>query len=116
MPRYDKIVTDIAPILDGGKEWHPAAYSPRTKLVYIPFIDSSMDIQAKKTEWKHGEWFLSSRVLKANPYTGGVKAFNATTGEQIWTRPQSTPATSGLLATAGKPGVLRVTPKAGSAH
>ena len=102
VPRYDKIVTDIAPILDGGKEWHPAAYSPRTKLVYIPFIDSSMDIQAKKTEWKHGEWFLSSRVLKANPYTGGVKAFNATTGEQIWTRPQSTPATSGLLATAGK--------------
>jgi alcohol dehydrogenase (cytochrome c) len=72
VPRYDKVVTDIAPILDGGKEWHPAAYSPRTKLVYVPFIDSSMDIQAKKTEWKKGEWFLSSRVLKANPYTGGV--------------------------------------------
>jgi alcohol dehydrogenase (cytochrome c) len=101
LPRYDKVVTDIAPILDGGKEWHPAAYSPATRLVYVPFIDSSMDIQAKPTEWKKGEWFLSSRVLKAHPYTGGVKAFNATTGELAWQRPQSTPATSGLLATAG---------------
>lgn len=101
VPRYDKVVTDIAPILDGGKEWHPAAYSPLTKLVYVPYIDSSMDVQAKSMEWKRGEWFLSSRVLKANPYTGGIKAFNATSGELVWNRPQSTPATSGLMTTAG---------------
>ncbi|HMV55341.1 MAG TPA: methanol/ethanol family PQQ-dependent dehydrogenase [Rhodocyclaceae bacterium] len=101
VPGYDKIATDIAPILDGGKEWHPAAYSPQTKLLYVPFIDSSMDIQAKKMEWKRGEWFLSSKVLKANPYSGGIKAFNATTGDVAWTRPQSTPATSGIVATAG---------------
>lgn len=102
VPRYDKVVLDIAPILDGGKEWHPAAYSPLTKLVYVPFIDGSMDIQAKKQEWRSGQWYLASKVLKSNSYTGGVKAFNATTGELVWTRPQSTPATSGILATAGK--------------
>lgn len=101
IPVYDKIVTDIAPVLDGGKEWHPAAFSPLTKMIYVPFIDSSMDVQAKKMEFKRGEWFLGTKVLKANPYTGGIKAFNATTGELAWTRPQSTPATSGLLATAG---------------
>ena len=101
VPNYDRITTDIAPILDGGKEWHPASYSHKTKLMYVPFIDSSMDIQAKKQEFKAGEWFLASKVLKANPYTGGVKAFNATTGDVVWTRPQSTPATSGLLSTAG---------------
>lgn len=101
VPRYDKVVTDIAPILDGGKEWHPAAYSPLTKLVYVPYIDSSMDVQAKNMAWKRGEWFLSSRVLKANAYTGGIKAFNATSGELVWNRPQSTPATSGLMTTAG---------------
>lgn len=102
VPQYDKLVRDIAPILDGGKEWHPGAYSPLTKLVYIPFIDGSMDIQSKKQEFRPGEWFLASKVLKSNAYTGGVKAFNATTGELAWTRPQSTPATSGLLATAGR--------------
>jgi alcohol dehydrogenase (cytochrome c) len=102
VPRYDRPVMDVAPVLDGGKEWHPAAYSPLTRYVYVPFIDSSMDLQAKKQEWKRGEWFLSSKVLKANPYTGGVKAFDATSGELAWTRPQSTPATSGLLTTAGR--------------
>ena len=101
VPNYDKIVTDIAPILDGGKEWHPASYSHRTKMIYVPFIDSSMDVQAKTQEFKAGEWYLASKVLKANPYTGGVKAFNGTTGDLVWTRPQSTPATSGLLSTAG---------------
>lgn len=101
VPRHDKIVRDIAPVLDGGKEWHPAAYSPLTKLVYVPFIDGSMDIQSKKQEFRKGEWFLASKVLKTNAYTGGVKAFDATTGKLVWSRPQSTPATSGLLATAG---------------
>lgn len=101
VPGYDKVTMDIAPILDGGKEWHPAAYSPKTKLLYVPFIDSSMDIQAKEQKWKKGEWYLNSKVLRANAYTGGVKAFDATTGELAWTRPQSTPATSGLLATEG---------------
>lgn len=101
IPGYDKEAKDIAPILDGGKEWHPAAYSPLTMMVYVPFIDSSMDIQARKQQLKSGEWFLASKVLRAQPYTGGVKAFDATTGELIWTRPQSTPATSGLMVTAG---------------
>lgn len=101
IPGYDKVTKDIAPILDGGKEWHPAAYSPLTKMVYIPFIDSSMDIQSKKQQLQSGQWFLASKVLRAHAYSGGVKAFDATTGEQVWTRPQSTPATSGLMTTAG---------------
>jgi alcohol dehydrogenase (cytochrome c) len=101
IPGYDKVAMDIAPILDGGKEWHPAAYSPLTKLVYVPFIDSSMDIQSRPQELKSGQWFLASKVLRAHPYSGGIKAFNATTGEQAWSHPQSTPATSGLMATAG---------------
>ena len=102
IPQYDKLVTDIAPVLDGGKEWHPATYSHRTKLVYIPFIDSSMNIQLKRDQqFERGKWWLRSRELTVNPYTGGVKAFNATTGKLVWTRPQSYPATSGLLSTAG---------------
>ena len=100
-PQYGKLVKDIAPILDGGKEWHPATYSDRTNLIYIPFIDSSMNIEIKKQEFKRGKWWLASKTLQANPYTGGLKAFDATTGELIWTRPQSYPATSGLVSTAG---------------
>ena len=101
VPSYDKETKDIAPVLDGGKEWHPAAYSPKTKLVYVPSIDFSMDVQAKKGVWKSGEWYLNSKVLRLNAGAGSVQAFNATTGDLVWMRSQSTPATSGLLATGG---------------
>jgi alcohol dehydrogenase (cytochrome c) len=98
---YDRVTRDIAPTLDGGKEWHPMAYSPRVKLVYVPVYDFSMDLQAKKMEWKRGEWYLGAKVIRLNPGSGAIKAFNAATGELVWTKPQSTPATSGILATAG---------------
>jgi alcohol dehydrogenase (cytochrome c) len=98
---YDKVTTDIAPTLDGGKEWHPVAYSHRTKMVYVPVYDFSMDLQAKKMDWKRGEWYLGAKVIRLNPGSGAVKAFDAATGKLAWTRPQPTPATSGILATGG---------------
>jgi alcohol dehydrogenase (cytochrome c) len=98
---YDKITTDIAPSLDGGKEWHPMAYSPKTKMVYVPTYNFSMDLQAKKMEWKRGQWYLGAKVIHFNPGNGAVKAFDAATGKLAWIRSQSTPATGGLLATAG---------------
>lgn len=98
---YDKPTRNIAPSLDGGKEWHPMAYSKRTNMVYVPTYNFTMDLQAKKMEWKRGEWYLGAKVLTFNKGNGAVKAFDASTGELTWTRPQSTPATSGMLATAG---------------
>jgi alcohol dehydrogenase (cytochrome c) len=98
---YDKVTTDIAPTLDGGKEWHPVAYSHRTKMVYVPVYDFSMDLQAKQMDWKRGEWYLGAKVIRLNPGSGAVKAFDAATGKLAWTRPQPTPATSGILATGG---------------
>ena len=98
---YDRVTTDIAPTLDGGKEWHPVAYSHRTKMVYVPVYDFSMDLQAKKMDWKRGEWYLGAKVIRLNPGSGAIKAFDAATGKLTWTRPQPTPATSGILATGG---------------
>jgi len=98
---YDKVTTDIAPSLDGGKEWHPMAYSKRTKMVYVPVYDFAMDLQAKKMEWKRGEWYLGAKVLNFNAGAGAIKAFDAATGKLVWSKSQSYPATSGILATGG---------------
>ena len=98
---YDKVTTDIAPSLDGGKEWHPMAYSHRTKMVYVPVYDFAMDLQAKKMEWKRGEWYLGAKVITFNAGAGAIKAFDAATGKLAWMKSQSFPATSGLLATGG---------------
>lgn len=98
---YDKLTTDIAPSLDGGKEWHPMAYSKRTKMVYVPVYDFAMDLQAKKMEWKRGEWYLGAKVLNFNAGAGAVKAFDAATGKLVWSKSMSYPATGGMLATGG---------------
>jgi alcohol dehydrogenase (cytochrome c) len=98
---YDRVTTNIAPSLDGGKEWHPMAYSHRTKMVYVPVYDFTMDLQAKKMEWKRGEWYLGAKVITFNAGAGQIKAFDAATGALTWAKSQSWPATSGLLATAG---------------
>jgi alcohol dehydrogenase (cytochrome c) len=98
---YDKVTTDIAPSLDGGKEWHPMAYSHRTKMVYVPVYDFAMDLQAKKMEWKRGEWYLGAKVITFNAGAGAIKAFDAATGKLVWAKSQSYPATSGMLATGG---------------
>lgn len=98
---YDKLTTDIAPSLDGGKEWHPMSYSRRTKMVYVPVYDFAMDLQAKKMEWKRGEWYLGAKVLNFNAGAGHIKAFDAATGKLAWAKSQSYPATSGILSTGG---------------
>jgi len=98
---YDRVTTDIAPSLDGGKEWHPLAYSHRTKMAYVPIYNFAMDLQAKKMEWKRGEWYLGAKVITFNAGNGVIKAFDATSGKTVWAKPQSYPATSGMLATAG---------------
>lgn len=98
---YDKVTTDIAPSLDGGKEWHPMSYSHRTKMVYVPVYDFAMDLQAKKMEWKRGEWYLGAKVLNFNAGAGHVKAFDAATGKLVWSKSMSYPATGGMLSTGG---------------
>jgi len=83
--RLPDIIRDkyIAPSLDGGKEWHPMSYSRRTKMVYVPVYDFAMDLQAKKMEWKRGEWYLGAKVLNFNAGAGHVKAFDAATGKVL---------------------------------
>ena len=98
---YDRVTQNIAPSLDGGKEWHPLSVSLRTKMAYVPIYNFTMDLQAKKMEWKRGEWYLGAKVITFNAGAGLIKAFDAATGKLACTKSQSWPATSGLLTTAG---------------
>jgi alcohol dehydrogenase (cytochrome c) len=98
---YDKVTKDIAPSLDGGKEWHPMAYSKRTNMIYVPSYNFSMDLQAKKMEWKRGEWYLGAKVITFNKGNGAIRAHNGSSGELAWIHPLSTPAVGGTMATAG---------------
>jgi alcohol dehydrogenase (cytochrome c) len=98
---YEKVTTDIAPTLDGGKEWHPMSYSHRTMMTYVPVYNFAMDLQAKKMEWKRGEWYLGAKVLNFLAGNGAINAYDANNGKLAWSRPMSEPAVSGTTATAG---------------
>jgi len=98
---YDRVTQNIAPSLDGGKEWHPMSVSLRTKMAYVPVYNFTMDLQAKKMEWKRGEWYLGAKVITFNAGAGLIKGFDVATGKLVWTKSQSWPATSGMLSTAG---------------
>lgn len=96
---YGKVTFDIAPSLTMGR--HPMAYSRHTKMVYLPVYDSSMDLQAKKMEWKRGEWYLGAEVIKLNAGTSRIKAVDVETGNVVWSNDHSSRVTTGVLATGG---------------
>jgi quinohemoprotein ethanol dehydrogenase len=41
LSRYEDVNFQTAPNYDGGHNWHPMAYNPVTKLVYIPAMDNA---------------------------------------------------------------------------
>src|SRR5437762_7300059 len=47
--RTGTVVRDICPGAAGAKNWQPSAYSPRTRLVYIPHQNLCQDAQAVQT-------------------------------------------------------------------
>jgi alcohol dehydrogenase (cytochrome c) len=98
---YDKVTTNIHPSLDGGKEWHPVAYSPKTKLVYVPTYNFGMDLQPLKQQWERGQWYLGALVIRITDGNGALKAYDAATGRLVWNNVYKVPMTSGVLATAG---------------
>ena len=98
---YGTVTIGIHPSLDGGKEWHPMSYSPKTNMVYVPTYNYGMDLQPLKQKWERGEWYLGAQVLRITDGNGSIRAHDASTGELIWENISQWPATSATVATAG---------------
>src|SRR5438093_1469827 len=70
-PRLDTWARDICPNLFGGKNWEPMAYSPQTRLVYIPTFNLCMDLAGRTAEYKRGMFYLGSEWDLAKVGPGG---------------------------------------------
>ena len=93
----------VCPGAAGGKEWNAMAYSPLTRLVYVPVIEncaifSNYGVEAKKRGLPPGP--SGFRYLPNQAY-GKVMAIRADTGERAWEVRTRTPMGAGMLATAG---------------
>jgi lanthanide-dependent methanol dehydrogenase len=97
-------VKHICPTLEGGKNQQPAAYSPLTRLFYVPTNNMCMDYAVAKVSYLAGTPYVGATT----PYypgegnhLGGFIAFDPLAGKKVWEIKEPYPVWSGALATAG---------------
>jgi alcohol dehydrogenase (cytochrome c) len=95
----------VCPHAGGAKSWLPSSYNPRTKILYVPLVESCMDLTPVE---KGGRGSLSTGVrwsLRPRPNSDGkygrLQAINLETHQSVWIERQRAPQTTGTLATAG---------------
>jgi PQQ-dependent dehydrogenase (methanol/ethanol family) len=104
MTAEGKLVKDICPSLEGGKNQQPAAFSPRTGLFYVPTINLCMDFEVRPVTYIPGTPYIGANAPeKKGPggHGGEFIAWDATTGKKVWGIEEPFPVWSGALVTAG---------------
>jgi len=99
-----KPVRDICPGSAGGKDWQPSAWSPRTRLLYIPGNNLCQDAEVHETSYIAGTPYVGAD-LKMHPGPGGYRgeftAWDPVKRRKAWSVHEYFPVWSGALATAG---------------
>jgi alcohol dehydrogenase (cytochrome c) len=93
-----------APSFLGGKNQMPMAYSPDTKLFYVPSNEWGMEIWNEPITYKKGGAYLGAgftiKTLNDGPI-GALRAIDPKTGKIVWEVPNNAPLWGGVLTTAG---------------
>jgi lanthanide-dependent methanol dehydrogenase len=103
-PGVGKTITNICPAAPGGKDWQPTAYSPRTKLVYVPHQHLCMNWKSSEVGYISGTPYVGATVrMFAGPggYRGEFMAWDPVGRRKAWSIKEDLPVWSGTLVTAG---------------
>ena len=97
---------DFCPSLWGGKNWPPIAFSPQTRMIYIPANENLCEtVTAVKPDYSPGRGYTGARaVLTVAPgadHIGEVQAWNVDTGKKVWTHNYATSENWGAMLTTG---------------
>jgi len=97
-------VVFAAPSFLGGKNQMPMAYSPDTKLFYVPANEWGMEIWNEPITYKKGAAYLGAgftiKTLGDGPI-GALRAVDPKTGKIVWEVPNDAPLWGGVLTTSG---------------
>jgi lanthanide-dependent methanol dehydrogenase len=88
----------------GAKGMGPAAYSPKTKLLYVPLLHTCMTYEPVSSRYVAGQPWIGATTLRyAGPdgLFGGLVAFNLFNNRASWYTKEKHLSMSGVLATAG---------------
>ncbi len=100
-----RMTQDICPSTTGGKDEEPAAYSPRTGLVYVPAVNVCMNKGGHQVQYIAGTPYMGSNfpaVPAPGGYKGALIAWDPKTAKEVWSvKDVNYPVYSGVLTTAG---------------
>lgn len=102
--RMGQVVRYSCPAAPGAKDWQPAAYSPRTGLVYIPHQNLCMDEEGLEANYIAGTPYVGTNVkMYAGPggHRGLFDAWDPVGQHVVWSIKEDLPVWSGALVTAG---------------
>ena len=101
----DKNTKGVCPAALGTKDEQPAAYSPDTKLFYVPTNHVCMDYEPFKVSYVAGQPYVGATLSMYPPpgekNMGNFIAWDAGKGQIVWSVPEQFSVWSGALATAG---------------
>jgi alcohol dehydrogenase (cytochrome c) len=98
------------PSLHGGKNWPPIAYSPRTRMIYIPANNNlCQTLVGVPVTYTPGRGFTGrgptsgpgTTLWPGATHVGEVQAWNVDTGQRVWTHTYRQANWGPILATAG---------------
>ncbi|MYN11167.1 PQQ-dependent dehydrogenase, methanol/ethanol family [Massilia sp. FT127W] len=93
-----------APAFLGAKNQMPMAYSPQTKLFYVPANEWGMDIWNEPISYKKGGAYLGAGFTIRplfDDYIGALRAVDPKTGKVAWEVKNTAPLWGGVMTTAG---------------
>jgi alcohol dehydrogenase (cytochrome c) len=94
----------MLPGANGGVEWSPMSFSPKTRLVYALNLHQPMTYHVEPTKYPGGSrlWLGGAfKVIPGEKQWGRVAAVNVDTGKVAWKHDTEQPLIGGGLATAG---------------
>ena len=103
-PRAGETIRSNCPAAPGAKDWQPMAWSPRTRLLYIPHQNLCEDTLHSQVSYIAGTPYVGAEVrMYAGPggHRGVFTAWDPVAGRKVWEIPENFPVWSGALVTAG---------------
>ncbi len=103
-PALGRNVQNVCPAAPGAKDWQPTAYSPRTKLLYVPHQHLCMDLKTQEVGYIAGTPFMGATVdmyAGAGGHRGEYMAWDPAQRKKVWQITERLPVYSGTLVTAG---------------
>lgn len=101
----NRMARNVCPAAPGLKDWQPSAWSPRTRLLYIPHNHLCMDYQGIEANYVAGTPYVGANVVmhaaNNDEHRGMFTAWDPVRRQKVWEIRELFPAWSGALATAG---------------